>query len=121
VTARAMPETSVYASLEEEPRVHTSGRSVRAALDNLRDATGLWFELGLDTIGLTLAPELPPGHRKALADALKARHLLQEAEQRSSAATIHAAEDLTRLGLSRRDVADLLGLSHQRVQQLLTP
>lgn len=108
------------AKLEEERRVHTHGRSVRAALDNLRDATALWFELKPASIEFTLAPQLPAGHRKALAEAKKARRLLHEAEKRSGEATVNAAQDLTRLGLTRRDVADLLGISHQRVQQLLT-
>jgi hypothetical protein len=39
-------------------------------------------------------------------------------EARAQAATRAAALALTKKGLSLRDTADLLGLSHQRVQQI---
>jgi transposase-like protein len=45
-----------------------------------------------------------------------------EAEQAGTTAqesTVSAVRQLTDMGLSRRDAADLLGISHQRVQQLL--
>jgi len=108
-----------YANVAEEPRVHTFGRSVRAALDHLRDATALWFELDPGDIELIPDPIVPVGHRKVLASARKARRELEQAEALAGVATKTAVVNLTRLGLSRRDVADLLGISHQRVQQLL--
>ena len=37
----------------------------------------------------------------------------------AGATTAKAAKKLDRMGLSRRDAADVLGISHQRVQQLL--
>jgi transposase-like protein len=41
--------------------------------------------------------------------------------QAAGAATAKAAKRLDRMGLSRRDTAEVLGISHQRVQQLLVP
>ena len=42
-----------------------------------------------------------------------------EALQEARTTTAKAAKKLQRMGLSRRDTADVLGISHQRVQQLL--
>jgi transposase-like protein len=49
----------------------------------------------------------------------QARSKAEQAGEGAREATQEAARRLTAMGLSRRDAADLLGISHQRVQQLL--
>ena len=49
----------------------------------------------------------------------RARREADTAGQKAHRQTVRAAKALTDLGLSRRDAAEVLGLSHQRVQQLL--
>jgi predicted transcriptional regulator len=51
--------------------------------------------------------------------AKRARIRADLAEDRSREANTAAAHALTDAGYSRRDAATLLGISHQRVQQLL--
>jgi transposase-like protein len=49
----------------------------------------------------------------------RARDDAERAGSKAQEATIEAARRLAEMGVSRRDAADLLGISHQRVQQLL--
>lgn len=65
-------------AVEEEPRVHTWGKTIDQALTRLSEAAASWFQ------------------------------------------TDEAAVALTSHGISMRDAA-ILGISHQRVHQLLTP
>lgn len=64
---------------------------------------------------LRLAPDL----RDTLAKARNARDRLEGLQQESSLRTRQAVVALRDAGLSYRDIADLLGVTHQRVQQLL--
>jgi len=45
--------------LEEEPRVHTWGKTVDQALARMREAAALWFQIGEDQIELVPKPLLP--------------------------------------------------------------
>ena len=61
-----------------------------------------------------------PGALAAVADEVsRARTAAERAGAKAQQQTVEAVKALTELGLSRRDAAELLGLSHQRVQQLL--
>jgi predicted RNase H-like HicB family nuclease len=103
--------------LKEEPRVHSFGRTLEAAEKNIRDAARLWFGgdvnlkheyhgLSDETLRLReLAMDLGNRAAELQADAMSAKRFV---------ATLMASE-----GVSRRDAARLLGLSHQRLQQLI--
>jgi predicted RNase H-like HicB family nuclease len=54
-----LTEVVWYAQVGEEPRVHTFGRSLRSAVDHLRDAASLWFELDVADIELIPEPIVP--------------------------------------------------------------
>ena len=45
--------------LEEEPRVHTWGKTVEQALARVREAAALWFQTDEDDIELVPHPVLP--------------------------------------------------------------
>jgi hypothetical protein len=48
-----------------------------------------------------------------------ARSAASDAAEHAATTLARSAKQLDRMGLSRRDAADILGVSHQRVQQLL--
>jgi len=107
------------AHVAEEPRIHTFGRSISAALDHLRDATALWYEIDVDEVELLPDPQIPAVYRKYVRLAAEHRQRLGEAELLANKATRTAVVGLSKHGLSRRDIGALLGISHQRVQQLI--
>lgn len=95
----------------------TYGRSLRQAQSRIREALSVWLDCEPDV--LTIRDEFPPRLAEVAAAANRLRERAEQAEAKAKAETAHAARALTDLGLSRRDAAELLGLSHQRVQQLL--
>jgi DNA-binding transcriptional regulator YiaG len=63
--------------------------------------------------------KLPGRARKIVARATAARSKLDVVQAEARESTVVAVRELRkRLGLSSRDIAGLLGISHQRVQQL---
>ena len=95
----------------------TYGRSLRQAQARIREALALWLDR--DPQQLLVRDELP-ADLSAVADTVaRARREAERAGTKAQEETTRAVKRLTGLGLSRRDAAELLGLSHQRVQQLL--
>jgi predicted RNase H-like HicB family nuclease len=100
------------------PGCHTYGRSTQQALARTREALALWVE---DADRAELLPEvrMDPELRRLTRSVGKARAHAESAQLSAMRAVRDAAARLTAAGLSRRDVATLLGVSHQRIQQLL--
>jgi predicted RNase H-like HicB family nuclease len=99
---------------------HTYGRSLEQARRRLREALALWVD-DADRAELRFDVRLPVGTKDRLAKVRAVRERSARAQREASQALRDAAADLTgRLGLSRRDAAELLGISHQRIQQLLS-
>ena len=71
------------------------------------------------SVTVELQVKLPAQARRATESARRRRERARSAELESAAATREAAQALVDSGLSYRDAAELLGLSHQRVHQLL--
>ena len=95
----------------------TYGRSIRQAQGRIREALSLW----LDTTPsqLNVRDQFPAELASVADDVMRARSAAERAGAKAQQQTIEAVKALTDLGLSRRDAAELLGLSHQRVHQLL--
>jgi predicted RNase H-like HicB family nuclease len=107
--------------LDEEPRVHTWGKTIDQALTRIREATALWFQTDEASIELVPRPVLPKATDRSVQQARKAREQARDADRQAIEQTRKAAVDLTGRGISIRDAAAILGISHQRVHQLLTP
>ncbi|MDE3202726.1 MAG: type II toxin-antitoxin system HicB family antitoxin [Acidobacteriota bacterium] len=107
--------------LEEEPRVHTWGKTIDQALNRMREAAALWFQTDEASIDLVPRPVLPKATGRTVEQARKAREQARNADRLAIEQTRKAAAALTSRGISMRDAAAILGISHQRVHQLLTP
>jgi predicted RNase H-like HicB family nuclease len=95
----------------------TYGRSLRQAQSRVREALALWLD---ETPAQVKIRDQFPGALAAVAsDMVRARSAADRAGAKAQKQTVDAVKALTALGLSRRDAAELLGLSHQRVHQLL--
>jgi predicted RNase H-like HicB family nuclease len=113
-------ETGAWlARVPSVPGCHAFGRSLVEAKRRVREALALWAD---DAGSAELADDLqlPPDAVAAVRRSLAARQKLVEAREAAGSATAEAARRLVdELGLGVRDAAYLLGLSHQRVQQLV--
>lgn len=111
--------------------VHTHARTLTNLRQYLQDAIALWLEVDQfdsgdqnphvdrSEVAVELQVKLPAPVRRATDAALRRRERARAAESDAAEATREAARALVDTGLSRRDAAALLGLSHQRVDQLL--
>lgn len=95
----------------------TYGRSLRQAQSRIREALALWLDR--DPSKLVIADQMPAKLAAVANRASKARVEAERAGAKAQEQVAGAAKALTDLGLSRRDAAELLGLSHQRIQQLI--
>ena len=95
----------------------TYGRSIRQAQSRIREALALWLDT--DFAELRVRDQFPSALASVADDVVRARSAAERAGAKAQQQTVEAIKSLTDLGLSRRDAAELLGLSHQRVHQLL--
>jgi predicted RNase H-like HicB family nuclease len=100
--------------------VATHGRTLVSTEANVREALALWFDVD-DEQGFTLIPHYPDDIVRTAVEVSKKRDAARRAEHDAMATMAEAARSLVAQGLSLRDVGALLGISHQRVQQLLVP
>lgn len=108
------------ARIEEVPEVHTYGRTLPKAEAHLRDALALWLEAREEELTIVPIYDLPSDAVDAISLAGQWRVRAAETDARSAQQTIRACLLLQEAGLSQRDIGGLLGLSHQRVHQLLS-
>jgi predicted RNase H-like HicB family nuclease len=111
------------AQVTEIPQVHTFGRTLGKAREYLVDALALWLNVPIDSIrdSIDFQPvTLPAEVRNVVYEANAARAIADAANGAVSGFMSSAAVALTENArLSLRDAAELLGVSHQRVQQLV--
>jgi predicted RNase H-like HicB family nuclease len=99
---------------------HTYGATLDQVRRRLREALSLWVE-DADTAELVEEIRLPGDARQAIRRSIAARTRAERGRESAQQATTAAAQLLVeRLGLGVRDAGELLGLSHQRVQQLVS-
>jgi predicted RNase H-like HicB family nuclease len=97
---------------------HTQGRSLHQARSRIREALGL-FVSDADTAELVERIKLPAAIRQAVRRGTVARDRAERAAREAQAAVATTVRELVTGGYSFRDAATLLGLSHQRIAQIL--
>lgn len=120
VTYRRDPKGWWVASVRGVSGCHTQGRSIRQARQRIREALALVVD-DAERAQLEDDIRLPREAQQLLAGLEAARARAETEQARARAAALAAVRSLTsRLHLSVRDAGELVGLSHQRVQQLLS-
>jgi predicted RNase H-like HicB family nuclease len=100
--------------------VNSDGRTVADARRRVREALSLAIgDAAAERAEFVDDIKLPADVRRVVKQATAARARLDEVQSKALEATAAAASVLTRkFGLSVRDAAEMLGVSHQRIQQL---
>jgi predicted RNase H-like HicB family nuclease len=106
------------AEVRELPQVHTFGKTIDAAAEHLQDALALWLDS--NDFVLTSVPDLGNAVTSRLVNCKQRRAALGALQAEVASETQAVVRLLVeKTGLTMRDAAWCLGLSHQRVAQLL--
>lgn len=102
----------------DDDRVHTFARSLAELEDRARDALALWLHTDADAVKIELDVALP---RSVFQDLAQLRRQHDEPEEslvldRQRSLAVRLVEEQ---GMTYRDAARFLGVSHQRVSQLV--
>jgi predicted RNase H-like HicB family nuclease len=99
---------------------HTYGRTLDQARRRIREGLSLWID-DVEHAVIEEEVRLPATARLALQRAKRARERAERERSRAQEETERTARALLDdLGIGMRDAGELLGLSHQRVQQLVS-
>jgi hypothetical protein len=86
----------------------------------VRDVVALALEVPPDSFDVRVEVMLPEPSQRALDRAIDLRHEAQQAMASAARATVEAVRSMVdRDGLTIREAGQLLGLSHQRIAQLM--
>ena len=105
--------------IEELPGVFTQVRRLDQAEAMARDAVAQMLGVPGTTFEVDVQPVVPADLRRLVAEVRTARSRSEQASEAAATATRTAAEELVRRGLTMREAGVLLGLSHQRIAQLV--
>lgn len=99
----------------------SQGRSLSVARKRIREALAAYLDSDAKAESAVLIDDvkLPAPARKLVQRSVEARKRLEQDLQAVLAKTESAATHLANVGMSRRDTAEILGLSYQRIQQLV--
>jgi predicted RNase H-like HicB family nuclease len=101
------------------PGCHTYGRTLEQARRRVREALGLWVP-NADAAELVEDVRLPARVRDAVVRSRSSRRRAERERRKAQEEMTKAATTLVdELGVGLRDAGELLGVSHQRVQQLV--
>lgn len=120
-TAKAIRSSDWWAiTIPELKGVHSQARRLDQAEGMAREAIGLFLDVPADSFDLTLVPVLPPGVQADVDRARTARGEADALQREAATATARAARELVKgTKLTVREAGQILGVSHQRVAQLL--
>jgi predicted RNase H-like HicB family nuclease len=120
VTARyARDGNDWIVELDEEPRVHSFGRTLAKARESILDATALWYQVDARLIDVDGVWDLEGDLGEDVKAAVETRNEALNLEQTAAVQLQKAVLGLSRAGIPMRDIGGIFGISHQRVHQLL--
>jgi DNA-directed RNA polymerase specialized sigma24 family protein len=99
--------------------LHTQARRLDQVVSAVIDAVALVADVSPDAIEVDVIPMLPEAEADLIESARTASQEAARAAERASRLSRQAVEQLRSEGLTVRDVGGLLGVSPQRVSQLL--
>ena len=94
-------------------------RRLTQARETARDVIAMMLEASPDSFDIELEPVINPAVHRSLKRALTARKQADEVQSAALEATRHAAKALIDSGVTVRDAGEILGISFQRVSQLV--
>jgi len=100
--------------------VHTQARKLDNVEAMARDAIAVALDIAPDAFDVAVSTELDEATLRLVEDAQRTREEAARAQARAAAALAVSVEHMRVRGLTVRDTGRLLGLSHQRVAQVLT-
>jgi predicted RNase H-like HicB family nuclease len=120
-TARCQRSGDWWAiSVPELRGVHTQARRLEKAEAMVRDAIALFLDVPSDSFDVRIEPVLPRDLQGKVGRARKVRGEAEVLQREAAIASAEVAADLVQTAhLTVRDAGRVLGLSHQRITQLL--
>src|SRR5713101_2143627 len=120
-TARCQRSGDWWAiSVPELRGVHTQARRLEKAEAVVRDAIALFLDVPSDSFDVKIEPVLPRDLQGKVGRARKVRGEAEVLQREAAIASAEVAADLVQTAhLTVRDAGRVLGLSHQRITQLL--
>ncbi|HZP15171.1 MAG TPA: hypothetical protein VFA96_05070 [Nocardioides sp.] len=117
--AHAHREGSWWVAAVAEQGVATQARRLDLLEAAVRDLLAVWLDVPDDSFDVEIDPEVPRAAAGSLKRARKLRNDADRLQGEAAGATREAAQALLRAGLTLRDAGVLLGVSYQRVAQLV--
>jgi hypothetical protein len=99
--------------------LHTQARRLDQVASTVADAVALVADVPAGTIEVSVIPKLPPRDAELIAAARQAAQAAARAAELASQLSRQAVAQLRSAGMTVRDVGGLLGVSPQRVSQLV--
>ena len=119
-TARARRSGSWWAiDVPELSGVYSQARRLDRVESMARDAIALFLDVDPATLEIRVETNLPSELRRDVDAVGRLRAEADRLQAESSGAMRHLTQELLGRGLSERDAAAILGISHQRVSQLV--
>ena len=120
-TARCQRSGDWWAiSVPELRGVHTQARRLEKAEAMVRDAIALFLDVPSESFDVRIEPVLPRDLQGKVGRARKVRGEAEVLQREAAIASAEVAADLVQTAhLTVRDAGRVLGLSHQRITQLL--
>lgn len=122
VTAQARRSGDWWAvEVPEVDGVFTQAKRLDQVPEMVADAVAVMEDVDAATVEVEVVPLVPEAIVEALSQARALREQAEAMNVEASTVIRQAAINLTGLGYSMRDVGVVLGVSHQRVAQLMAP
>jgi predicted RNase H-like HicB family nuclease len=98
----------------------TQARRLDHAEAQARDLIATWLDVAPDSFEVAIRPQLDDETRALVVKAAEAKARVQASQHFANAAQQAAAQRMAKAGLTMRDAGAILGLTHQRIQQILS-